>query len=62
MGVTLNASMRYLIVGGKRVDIPKHIECNSITTLDGRIYVGGYELEGNGEWKRTFKAWWYKHF
>lgn len=62
MGVTLIAGMRCLIVDGKKVNIPEHIQCNSITTLNGRIYVGGYELEGNGEWRKTFKAWWYKHF
>lgn len=34
--------------------------CNT-TIINGHVFIGGYELV-NGEWKKTFRAFWHKVF
>ena len=50
-----------VIIGGNEYKIPSHIKTNNITMVNGKIYIGGYELV-NGNWKITIKSIWYKFF
>lgn len=40
--------------------LPKRRKVDNPVVLNGVPYIRGYELV-NGKWKRTFKAWVYKH-
>lgn len=56
-----------VVVMGNRVVIdgeelpPAPCKGNNVTTIDGKVYIDGYEFK-KGKWKKTFKAWYYKWF
>lgn len=41
--------------------LPNNRKANSITQIDDKLYVNGYEWKGN-QWKKTLKALWHKYF
>lgn len=46
---------------GKVYKLPKDCLGNNITNINGKIYIDGYEFK-DGKFKKTLKAWIYKHF
>ena len=56
-----------VVVAGNRVWIngnelpPCPSEGRNVTTIDGKVYIDGYEYR-SGKWKRTLKALWHKWF
>lgn len=60
MGITIIGNK--ICINGKEIlDAPKRTWGNSITTVNDKIYINGYEFK-NGEWKRTLTALWYLIF
>lgn len=51
---------RRVFVNGKEIPVENGI-ANNLTVIDGRIFNNGKEYV-DGKWKRTFKAFLYKHF
>lgn len=47
-------------IDGKRLP-PCPAEHNSITIINRKVYIGGYEWK-NGSWKRTWRALWHLMF
>lgn len=58
----INSSKRMVWAGGTGYYIPNHIKTNSVTIVNNKVYIGGYELKENGEWKRTLRAFYYSFF
>ena len=50
-----------IVVNGVTIQNPPKFKANSVTIVDSRLFVDGYEYI-NGKWKRTLKALWYKLF
>lgn len=50
----------YIIVNGIELPSPP-TSCNNITTINGKVYIDGYEFK-NGRWKKTLRAWWHLWF
>ena len=49
-----------LWINGVEVNEPPRTNgVQNITTVNGTVYINGYEWTGDG-WKRTLKALWYK--
>lgn len=61
-GIVIDGSKRFVYRNGEKITIPAYIKGYNITNYNGKIYVDGYELKNNNEWKRTLKALWYKWF
>jgi uncharacterized protein YxjI len=55
----INARKRVTIINGKEIPFHPKMSGNSMTTINGKSYIDGFELI-NGEWKRTLKALWYR--
>lgn len=49
------------IINGVEYPWVKGMKGNSMTQINGKIYIDGYELK-NGEWKKTLLALYYKIF
>lgn len=50
-----------MIINGERVPRPP-CELVNITIIDDKVYVDGWGYVGQGEWRKTFKAFWHKYF
>ena len=56
-----------VVVKGNQVIIdgvelpPAPCKGNNLTTINGKVYIDGYEFK-NGKWRKTLKALWYKWF
>lgn len=52
-----------IIINGEQVPpVPgKNGNYNNITTINGNVYIDGYEFK-NGRWKKTLKGLWHKWF
>ena len=52
-----------IIINGEQVPpVPgKNGKYNNVTTINGQVYIDGYEFV-NGQWKKTFRALWHKWF
>lgn len=56
-----------VVVAGNKVIIdgiplpaaPTDGRCSTI--IGDKVYIDGYEFK-RGKWRKTLKAWWYKHF
>lgn len=57
----VNTKDRTVLRGNQFVKFHKNMTGKSITTVNGKCYIDGYELK-NGKWKRTFMALWYLIF
>ena len=51
-GVIVRGNM--VIINGKTLP-PVPSACNNITTVDGNVFIDGYEFK-NGKWKRTLRG------
>ena len=40
---------------------PAPCKGHSVTTINGKVYIDGYEFN-KGKWRKTLKALWYKWF
>lgn len=49
------------INGEKLPPLPYKFKLTSITTINDKVYVNGYEYK-NGQWRRTLAALWYYLF
>lgn len=58
-GVLINTGSGYVMRDGVVYAIPDYVKSNVVTTVNKSVYVGGYELTKQGEWKRTIKAFYY---
>lgn len=61
-GLMVNGENRVVFRNGKRIQIPAHIKINTIANIDGKVYIGGWELMKDNTWKRSLKAMWYRFF
>ena len=50
-----------IIINGVTIPNPPKFKANSVTIVDNRLFVGGYEYI-DGKWKRTLRALWHKWF
>lgn len=50
-----------IINGIKLPALPSKCRCNSVTTINNKVYIDGYEFK-NGKWKKTLRAWWHLWF
>ena len=60
-GQEVRYSKDRIVVNGVEIQNPPKFKANSVTIVDSRLFVGGYEYI-NGKWKRTLKALWHKWF
>ena len=51
---------KQIIVNGIKLP-PPPTNCDNITTINGKVYIDGYEFK-NGKWKKTLRAWWHLWF
>jgi len=58
---SVNSGKRVVVMKGKEIPFHPKMKGHSISSVNGTIYVDGFELV-KGEWKRTLKALWYKLF
>ena len=49
-----------VIVNGVELP-PPPTKCRSITIINNKVYIDGYEFK-NGKWKKTLRAWWHLWF
>lgn len=54
----VNFETRKVIKNDVVHEIPKHLKCRNVSTINGEVYVDGYQLMDDGSWKRTVKSWW----
>lgn len=59
--VFVNQKNRTVVSGSHCVSFHPKMTGKSITTINGKCYIDGFELV-EGEWKRTFWAMWHKFF
>ena len=50
-----------IINGIKLPAPPSNCRCRSVTTINNKVYIDGYEFK-NGKWKKTLRAWWHLWF
>ena len=60
-GKEVRYSKDRIVVNGVTIQVPQKFKANSVTIVDNRLFVGGYEYI-NGKWKRTLRALWHKWF
>ena len=60
-GQEVRYSKDRIVVNGVTIPNPPKFKANSVTIVDNRLFVGGYEYI-NGKWKRTLRALWHKWF
>lgn len=61
-GIHIDTADRFVVMDGQSFTIPKHIPCNNVSQVNGKVYMGGYELQSDGTWKKTLKALWHYLF
>ena len=59
--IIVSQTKKQITVGDKTYPFPKGVRGNSISTINNRSYVDGYELI-DGEWKKTLRALWHIFF
>lgn len=52
---------RVWINGEELPPVPSKSKNSSVTQIDGKVYINGYEFK-KGKWRRTLKALWYLWF
>lgn len=60
-GQDVRYSKDRIVVNGVAIPVPPKFKANSVTIVDNRLFVGGYEYI-NGKWKRTLRSLWHKWF
>lgn len=60
-GQEIRYSKDRIVVNGVTIPVPQKFKANSVTIVEHRLLVGGYEYI-NGKWKRTLRALWHKWF
>ena len=60
-GQEVRYSKDRIVVNGVTMPVPPKFKANSVTIVDNRLFVGGYEYI-DGKWKRTLRALWHKWF
>lgn len=60
-GQEVRYSKDRIVVNGFTIPNPPKFKANSVTIVDNRLFVDGYEYI-NGKWKRTLRALLYKWF
>jgi len=53
---------RVTIVNGVEYPWVKGMRGRSSATINGRVFMDGFELDKNGKWKRTLRALWHLIF
>lgn len=59
--VMIDSNKRIAYVNGEKIKFKDKMKGTNLTTINGKIYVDGYELV-NGKWERTIKSIFYKYF
>lgn len=59
--IIIRQKERIVILGKEVIPFHEKMTGRSITTINGKSYIDGFELV-DGKWKRTFTALWYKIF
>lgn len=57
--VIVDLEKRMVVVGSVVVCFHPEMTGESITKINGKCYIDGYQLIGE-KWEKTFSAWWYK--
>lgn len=60
-GQDVRYSKDRIVVNGVAIPVPPKFKTNSVTIVDNRLFIGGYEYI-DGKWKRTLRALWHKWF
>ena len=60
--VISDSDKRVTTINGVKYPWVKGMKGCSVTTLNGKVFIDGFELNKAGEWKRTPKALWYLLF
>ena len=53
---------RITIINGVEYPWVKGMRGCSTTTINGKVFIDGFELNKNGQWKRTLRALWHLIF
>ncbi|CEQ01669.1 Uncharacterised protein [[Clostridium] sordellii] len=62
VSVVTNSNRRITAINGIEYPWVKGMKGVSITTINGKVFIDGFELNKNGEWKRTLRALWHLIF
>ena len=57
-----DSSKRVTIINGVEYPWVRGMRGCSTTTINGKVFIDGFELNKNGEWKRTLRALWHLIF
>lgn len=60
--VSTDGRRRVTIINGVEYNWKKGMKGFSITTVNNKVFIDGYELTKKGEWKRTLRALWHLIF
>lgn len=58
----IDRGQRKVVLNGIAHRIPSYIGGWRTCIINGKVYIDGYELMKDGQWKKTIKAFWYKYF
>jgi hypothetical protein len=58
--VIIKSKERVVIRNGITIPFDKRMKGSSVSVINGKCYVDGYELIGD-KWKKTIKAIWHKY-
>lgn len=58
--VSMNHDESLIIVNGIRLP-PPPTKCSSVTNINGKVYIDGYEFK-KGKWRKSLRAWWHMWF
>lgn len=59
--VSVNQREKKITLNGVTYDFPKGMKGRSVSTINGKTYIDGFELV-NGVWKKTLKGLYYLYF
>lgn len=59
--ISVSQGKRKIVMDGTEYDMPKGMTGSSVTTINNKSFIDGFELV-NGEWKRTLRALWHLFF
>jgi hypothetical protein len=59
--IFVNTELRTVVAGSYAVGFHPKMTGRSVTTINGKCYIDGFELI-EGKWKRTFWATWHRIF
>lgn len=59
--IEVDSTNHKICINGVEFEFPKKVSHFKVATIDGKIFINGYEFTGRG-WKRTLRSLWHYYF